>query len=273
MTDIRKTLVIIRGAGDLATGTAVRLHNSGFPVIMLDIGKPTVIRRTVAFAQALLTGQTEVEGIRARKCTGEDALRTALSGTVAVVEDPEGKLISELRPEVVVDAIIAKRNLGTCRDMAPLTIALGPGFKASDDVDAVIETKRGHTLGRIIYNGSAIPNTGIPGIIEGYGMERVMHSPCGGTFHAVCEIGDIVAAGQTVAYVDGPNGQIPVKTLISGKIRGMLFSGLEVTEGFKVADVDPRGEKTDHTTCSDKAMAIAGGVLEAVLHHLNRIRT
>lgn len=273
MTDIRKTLVIIRGAGDLATGTAVRLHNSGFPVIMLDIEKPTVIRRTVSFAQALLTGRAEVEGITARKCTEEDALQTALSDTIAVVDDPEGKLIYRLHPEVVVDAIIAKKNLGTCRDMAPLTIALGPGFKAPDDVNAVIETKRGHTLGRIIYNGSAIPNTGIPGIIEGYGKERVMHSPCAGTFHALCEIGDLVTAGQIVAYIDSLNGQIPVKTLISGKIRGMLFSGLEVPEGFKVADVDPRGEKADHTTCSDKALSIAGGVLEAIMHHLYGIRT
>lgn len=268
MTDIRNTLVIIRGAGDLATGTAVRLHNSGFPIIMLDIGKPTVIRRTVAFAEALLSGQAVIEGIQALRCTEENALQTALSGIVAVVEDPDGKLIHELHPEVVVDAIIAKKNLGTRRDMAPFTVALGPGFRAPDDVNAVIETKRGHTLGRIIYSGSAIPNTGIPGIIEGYGKERVMHSPCAGTFHALCEIGDLVTAGQTVAYVDGPSGQVPVKTQIAGKIRGMLFSGLEVTEGFKVADVDPRGEKADHTTCSDKAFSIAGGVLEAILHHL-----
>ncbi len=268
MVDIANTLIVIRGAGDLATGTAVRLHNAGFPVVMLEIAQPTVIRRTVAFAEALLSGQVVVEGITARKCTPEDALEAALSGIVAVVDDPKGKCIPVLRPEVVVDAILAKRNLGTTLDMAPLTIALGPGFEAGKDVDAVIETKRGHTLGRVIYSGSAIPNTGIPGIIEGYGKERVMHSPCAGTFRSVSAIGDLVQAGQIVAYVDTEDGQVPVKTEIAGKIRGMLFSGLPVTEGFKVADVDPRGERADHTTCSDKTLAIAGGVLEAVLHHL-----
>lgn len=268
MVDIVRTLVVIRGAGDLATGTAVRLHRAGFHVVMLDIAQPTVIRRTVAFAEALLSGTAVVEGIRAAKCSCTDALETALSGTVAVVEDPSGAIIPVLHPEVVVDAILAKRNLGTTRDMASLTIALGPGFEAGKDVDAVIETKRGHTLGRVIYSGTAIPNTGIPGIIEGYGKERVMHSPCAGTFRAVSEIGDIVSAGQIVAYVETADGQVPVKAEIAGKIRGMLFSGLSVTEGFKVADVDPRGEKADHTTCSDKTLAIAGGVLEAILHHL-----
>ena len=268
MVDIGRTLIVVRGAGDLATGTAVRLHNAGFPIVMLEIAQPTVIRRTVSFAEAMLSGQVVVEGITAMRCTPENALEVALSGTVAVVDDPDGKCIPVLRPEVVVDAILAKRNLGTTRDMAPLTIALGPGFEAGKDVDAVIETKRGHTLGRIIYSGSAIPNTGIPGIIEGYGKERVMHSPCAGTFRSVCEIGDLVQAGQIVAYVDTETGQVPVKTEIAGKIRGMLFSGLPVTEGFKVADVDPRGENADHTTCSDKTFAIAGGVLEAVLHHL-----
>ena len=270
MVDIGKTLVVIRGAGDLATGTAVRLHRAGFPVVMLDIAQPTVIRRTVAFAEALLSGTAVVEGIVGKKCGFSDALETALSGTIAVVEDPSGAIIPVLRPEVVVDAILAKKNLGTTIDMAPLTIALGPGFEAGKDVHAVIETKRGHTLGRVIYSGTAIPNTGIPGIIEGYGKKRVMHSPCAGTFVAVSGIGDIVAAGQTVAYVETPDGRVPVKTEIAGKIRGMLFSGLPVTEGFKVADVDPRGERADHTTCSDKTLAIAGGVLEAILHHLTR---
>ena len=268
MVDIGKTLVVIRGAGDLATGTAVRLHRAGFPIVMLDIAQPTVIRRTVAFAEALLSGEAVVEGIRAKKCSSDDARETALSGIIAVVEDPEGLIIPVLHPEVVVDAILAKRNLGTTRDMAPLTIALGPGFEAGKDVDAVIETKRGHSLGRVIYCGTAIPNTGIPGIIEGYGKERVMHTPCAGTFRAVSEIGDIVKAGQTVAYVETETGRVPVKTEIAGKIRGMLFSGLSVPDGFKVADVDPRGEKADHTTCSDKTFSIAGGVLEAILHHL-----
>ncbi len=270
MVDIKGTLIIIRGAGDLATGTAVRLHNAGFPIIMLEVAKPTVIRRTVAFAQAMLSGSTVVDGISAERCTFQNALDKALSGTVAVVEDPKGDLIAKLRPEIVIDAILAKRNLGTTRDMAPFTVALGPGFEAGKDVDAVVETKRGHSLGRVIYQGFAIPNTGIPGIIGGYGKERVMHSPSAGVFRSVCEIGDLVEKGQIVAYVDSKDGAVPVRTEIAGKIRGMLSSGLEIPEGFKVADVDPRGESADHTTCSDKALAIGGGVLETVMHHLVR---
>lgn len=262
--DIRKTLVIMRGAGDLATGVASRLHHAGFPIIMLDIPQPTVIRTTVSFAPALFTDSCTVEGIEAIKCDFENAYETALSGKIAVVADPEGKLISVLKPRILIDAILAKRNLGTSIDMAPCVIALGPGFTAGKDCHAVIETKRGHRLGSIIYSGSAIPNTGIPGIIGGYGKERVMHSPTSGVFHAVSKIGDLVEAGQTIAYVD----ETPVITTIAGKVRGMLTSGLVVPEHFKVADVDPRGAETDHTTISDKARAIGGGVLEAVMHSL-----
>lgn len=257
-------LIVIRGAGDLATGTALRLHNSGFPVIMLDIEKPTVIRRTVSFAQALFSGQTEIEGVKALRCTLENAERTARSGIIAVVADPGATILELTKPAVLIDAIIAKKNLGTNKSMAPFTVALGPGFEAGKDVDVVIETKRGHTLGKIIRTGCAIPNTGIPGIIGGYGKERVMHSPCSGVFYSDCRIGDIVKAGQTIGTVDGE----PVVTEISGKLRGLLANGLRVPEHFKLADVDPRGEDVDHTTVSDKARAIAGGVLEAVMNHL-----
>lgn len=255
-------LIVIRGAGDLATGTAIKLHNAGFPLIMLDIEKPTVIRRTVSFAQALFDGRTVVEDVTAVRCTADDALENARKGLVAVVADPQGLLIEKLRPDVVVDAIIAKKNLGTNRAMAPFTVALGPGFVAGVDVDVVIETKRGHTLGKIITRGSAIANTGIPGIIGGYGKERVMHSSCEGVFRSCRKIGDIVSAGDTIGYV----GETPVKTEIAGKLRGILSDGLYVPVHFKLADVDPRGEQTDHTTCSDKARTIAGGVLEAVMN-------
>ena len=257
-------LIVIRGAGDLATGTALRLHNCGFPVIMLDIEKPTVIRRTVSFAQAMFSGETEIEGVKALHCTTENAETTARSGIIAVVADPQATILETVRPAVLVDAIIAKKNLGTRRDMAPFTVALGPGFEAGKDVDAVIETKRGHTLGKVIREGSAIPNTGIPGVIGGYGKERVIHSPCCGVFRSDLEIGDLVEAGQTIGTVDG----IPVRTEIPGKIRGLLSNGLYVPEHFKLADVDPRGAATDHTTVSDKARAIAGGVLEAVMSYL-----
>jgi len=256
-------LIIIRGAGDLATGTAIKLHNAGFPLIMLDIEKPTVIRRTVSFAQALFDGRTVVEDVTAVRCSAEDALEKARKGLVAVVADPQGALIEKMHPDVVVDAIIAKKNLGTNKAMAPFTVALGPGFVAGVDVDAVIETKRGHTLGKIITKGSAIANTGIPGIIGGYGKERVMHSPCEGVFRSCRKIGDIVNAGDIVGYV----GETPVKTKIAGKLRGILSDGLYVPVHFKLADVDPRGEQTDHTTVSDKARTIAGGVLEVVMNH------
>jgi len=255
---------MIRGAGDLATGCAIRLHNAGFPVVMLEIERPTVIRRTVSFASSIFLGEMEVEGVRAVRCTTENALSTAQKGIIAVVADPECYLVSILKPTVLIDAIIAKKNLGTHRGQAPFTIALGPGFTAGEDVDVVIETKRGHNLGRIIQSGQASANTGIPGIVGGYGRERVIHSPCAGVFTGCRQIGDIVREGDVVGHVD----KVPVKTLISGKLRGLLADGLEVPQHFKLADVDPRGEQTDHTTCSDKARAIAGGVLEAVMHFL-----
>ncbi|MCR5761343.1 MAG: EF2563 family selenium-dependent molybdenum hydroxylase system protein [Sphaerochaetaceae bacterium] len=262
---IRDNLVIIRGAGDLATGVAIRLFRSGFPVIMLETEKPTVIRRTVSFAQAVFDGECRVEGICAVLTDPKYALAESESGCIPVVCDPEGKLIRKLKPRVVVDAILAKKNLGTTKDMAPFVVALGPGFTAGEDCHAVVETKRGHNLGRVIFKGSAEPNTGIPGIIGGYGKERVMKSPCAGLFRSVARIGDIVEPDTIVAYV----GDSPVITTIGGKVRGMLMDRMYVPEGFKVADVDPRGESTDHTTCSDKAMAIGGGVLEAIMNNLS----
>ena len=160
----------------------------------------------------------------------------------------------------MIDAVIAKKNLGTRIDMAPLTIALGPGFEAGRDVDVVIETKRGHNLGKIITGGYAEANTGVPGIIGGYGKERVIRSSASGVFKGVKTFGDIVEAGDVIAYV----GDAPQHTLISGMVRGMLHDGLEVCEGFKIADVDPRGSGVDYTSVSDKARCIAGSVLEVV---------
>lgn len=260
-----KTQIIIRGAGDLATGVAVKLFNCGFPIIMLESEKPTVIRRTVSFAEAMFSGRTVVEGIEAVK-TDIDKVQQNCTDKIQVVADTDGILIPKLKPQIVIDAIIAKKNLGTRIDMAPFVVALGPGFCAGTDCHAVIETQRGHKLGTIIYKGSAAPNTGIPGLVAGYGIERVMHSPCAGTFKAVNEIGDIVKAGDTVAYVD----KQPVVAKISGKVRGLLHDGLVVPEHFKVADIDPRGEEIDHSLCSDKARTIAGGVLEAILCFLNK---
>lgn len=274
----KNRLVVVRGAGDLATAVGIRLHNAGFDVIHLEAEKPTVIRRTVSFASALFDGSAEVEGVVARKCNAKDVLHVLDDGEVPVVVDPSCSILDTLSPVALVDAIIAKKNLGTSRSMAPFTVALGPGFEAGKDVDAVIETQRGHRLGVIIKHGCAAANTGVPGIIGGFGKERVMHSPAAGVFRPVASIGDIVEAGQTIAFVEsieeGANGdgaleRIPVVTPISGKVRGMLHEGLEVPVGFKVADVDPRGESTDHLTCSDKARAISGSVLEAIMGYLS----
>lgn len=269
----RSRLVVVRGAGDLATAVGIRLHNSGFDVVHLEVERPTVIRRTVSFASAMFDGIACVEGVVARKCDPSDILRVIDDGEIPVVADPECNVLGFLSPVALVDAIIAKRNLGTRIGMAPFTVALGPGFEAGKDVDAVVETQRGHRLGVVIKNGCAAQNTGVPGIIGGYGKERVMHAPCAGIFRPVSAIGDIVEADQTIAYVesrssDGVVESVPVVTAIAGKVRGMLHDGLEVPVGFKVADVDPRGEATDHLTCSDKARAISGSVLEAVMSFL-----
>lgn len=263
-SDIFNNLIVVRGAGDLATASIIRLHNSGFKVIALDIEKPTVIRRTVSFAQAMFDKQMTVEGVTAKLCDIDSVNKVHEEGFVPVVIDPEGEVIRRYKPTVVVDSIIAKKNLGTNRDMAPFTVALGPGFKAPDDVDCVIETARGHNLARLIYNGSASPNTGIPGNIAGFTTERVIHSPCEGIFRATKKIGDIVKKGDVIAYV----GETGVLASLDGMIRGLLHDDLYVPEHFKISDIDPRGENADYLTCSDKARALSGSVLEAVMHYI-----
>ncbi len=255
-------LVVIRGAGDLASGTAVKLHNSGYKVVMLDLPKPTVIRTNVSFAGALLndSGQITVEGITARKARSvSDALSIINDGNIPIMADPDGQTLRLFKPAVLVDGILAKQNLGTHRKMAPVTIALGPGFSAGEDVDAVVETCRGHNLARVIYQGEAEPNTGKPGTIMGYAEERVLRAPCAGQVTPAVAIGELVEEGQVVASVMSENGSQPVITRIGGKVRGMISAGSDVTKRFKIGDIDPRGASVDHTTVSDKARAIAGG--------------
>ncbi|WP_299014091.1 selenium-dependent molybdenum cofactor biosynthesis protein YqeB [uncultured Photobacterium sp.] len=259
----RNKLVMIRGAGDIATGVAIRLHNAGFKVVMTDIAQPTVIRCTVAFAQCLYGEPIEVEGIKAQKAiTTEDVFRILDNKQIPVLVDEECASIDKLKPTFLVDAILAKRNLGTKRGMAPITIALGPGFIAGEDCDAVIETNRGHQLGRVIYNGATQPNTGIPGNIAGYSHQRVLRAPCAGVMHNHVQLGDIIEEGDAIAHV----GDTPVIAPLSGMVRGLLNDGLTVTEGFKIGDIDPRGIEADFTTVSDKARAIGGSILEAMLH-------
>lgn len=260
---MKENLVIVRGGGDIATGTIVRLYNSGFKVAILEIEKPTVIRRTVAFAQGVYSGETEVEGIRARRVEApEEALEVISQGEIPIIIDKDAASIDVLEPEIVIDAILAKRNFGTHMDMAPIVIGLGPGFEAGKDVHAVIETNRGHNLGRVIYSGPAEANTGIPGNIGGFTKERVIWSPASGRVKNIKEIGDMVKKGEIIGYVNDTEVLAP----LDGVIRGLIIEGIEVTKGFKIGDVDPRGRREYCFTISDKARAIGGGVLEGILH-------
>ena len=262
-------MIIIRGAGDISTGTIHRIFRAGFPVLALESDHPSAIRRKVAFSEAVYDGTATVEEVTAIRIEQAGQAREMLAqGKVPLLVDPAGEAIRELKPDVVVDAILAKKNLGTTRDMAPLTIALGPGFEAGRDVDFVIETMRGHDLGRIISSGFAAANTGVPGMIGGYGTERVIHSPAAGIFRQRREIADEVMAGETIGTVETPEGEVPVVTVISGILRGIIREGYPVTKGFKLADVDPRmEEKQNCVTISDKARCIAGSVLEVICAH------
>lgn len=260
---IKDAIIAVRGGGDLATGTIHSLVSCGFKVIVLEIAKPTAIRRYAAFCEAMFSGQSAVENIVAKKVDNMADVRKCWHlGEVPMVEDEDGLWIDRLKPQIVVDAILAKKNLGTYKGMAPLTIGLGPGFTAGDDVDVVIETMRGHQLGRIITKGMAIPNTGIPGMVAGFAKERVIHSPAAGVMKNVAQITDIVKKGDIIAYV----GDVPVYATLDGVLRGLLRDGFEIPEGFKIADIDPRvSEQGNCFTISDKARTIAGGVLQAIL--------
>ena len=254
-------LVVIRGAGDIASGIALRLYRAGIRLVLTDLPNPTAVRRTVCFSEAIRLGEVQVEDVAGRLAhNSQEALELTKQGIVPVLADPEGACIAALKPDAVVDAILAKKNLGTHMDMAPAVIAVGPGFTAPVDCDAVVETMRGHFLGRVITQGSPQPNTGVPGIIAGYGKERVIHSPAAGVFRSDRAIGDIVSAGDVIGYA----GDTPMCTQIDGCLRGLLANGVQVTEGFKCADVDPRGDASYINYISDKATSVGGGVLEAL---------
>jgi xanthine dehydrogenase accessory factor len=256
-------LTLIRGAGDLASGIALRLYRSGMQVVMTDLPKPLAIRRTVAFSEAIVHGKTEVEGVRAERAeTAKQAMELVRAGKIAVLADPELDEARKVHPDVIVDAILAKKNTGTTIDDAPVVIGVGPGFTAGEDCHAVVETMRGHTLGRTIYRGSALPNTNIPGLIGGFAGERVLRAPKDGVFTPEREIGDTVRTGECVGFVDGAE----VLSTLDGVLRGLIAEGTQVFAGLKIGDVDPRSEKDYCFTASDKALAIGGGVLEAILH-------
>ena len=254
--------VAIRGAGDLATGIAFRLHRAGFEIAMTEIAEPLSVRRAVSFSQAVYEGRTQVEDLTAVLVRDEAGMKAAFrEKLVAVFVDPGTEIVRSLKPEILIDAVMAKRNTGTSLADAPLVIGVGPGFTAGCDCHAVIETQRGHTLGRLITEGSALPNTGVPGEVKGYTLERLLRSPADGVFEAVMSIGDMVKKGDILAFVD----TVPIRAEIDGILRGLLPSGVAVKRGVKAGDVDPRCEKSHCFTVSDKALAIAGGVLEAIL--------
>ena len=259
--------VMIKGAGDLASGVAHRLHRAGFELIMLELAKPLVVRRSVAFATAVYEGTMKVEEVEARLCQGLGEAKELLAkGLLPVIIDPQEKTRQKWEPEIFIDAILAKRNMGTTMDKASIVIGLGPGFIAGKDVHAVVETQRGHDLGKVYYTGSAAPDTGTPGEIAGFARERLLRAPATGVFTPQKELGDLVRQGDIIAMI----GEVPLRAEIDGLIRGLLHPGLEVQGGMKVGDIDPRGKDVDHLTISDKARAIGGGVLEAILHFSRR---
>lgn len=256
-------LVLVIGGGELGSAVSHRLARSGIRVAVTDLERPRCLRRNVCFAMALVEGGKDVEGVRARRAAGAgDAADLIAGGTIAVLAGDFNLLAPELKPDVLVDARMCKNGEGISRKMAPLVIGLGPGFAAGENADVVVETKRGHDLGRVIYEGRAHPDTGRPGDTMGFTEERVIRAPGSGSFRPAAEIGAMVRKGDLVGHV----GDLKIRAPIDGMVRGLVADGIEVTEGRKMGDVDPRGSAIDPSTISDRGRSVAGGVLEAVMH-------
>ena len=267
-------IAAIRGAGDLASGVALRLARCGFRVVMSELPEPLCIRRTVAFANAVFTGAASVEERRSRLVrTASEAAALWRNGEIPLLIDPTLDQVKRLNPEILIDARIMKSYRDdVSRDDAPFVVGLGPGFRAGENVDAVVETNRGHNLGRVIWDGEAEPNTGVPGLIRGEGAARVIKAPCDGVFHPLVEIGAAVEKGNPVAEIRNQllcGESAPITATIDGIVRGVLYAGLNVKSGLKVMDIDPRGNPAHCFSVSDKALSIAGGVLEAILTHFS----
>ena len=265
---LTELVIVIRGAGEMATGIACRLHRANFKRIsMLEIASPLAVRRQVSFCESVFERVVSVEGIEAVLVANEEELQQAwATGRIGVRVDPRGESIRRSRPDVFIDATLAKRNLGTTLTDAPLVIAMGPGFVAGEDCHLVIETNRGHDLGRLIASGAAEPNTGIPGDIGGFTKERVLRAPAAGVFASERRIGDPVRKGESVGRV----GTMEVAAQIDGVLRGLIRPGTVVGEGLKIGDVDPRGDAGYCPTVSEKTRALGGAVLEAILATYNR---
>lgn len=256
-------IIIVRGAGDIATGTIQKLYRAGFKVVALEGEKPTSIRRRVCLSEAIYEKEFQVEDVIGKRADSYEEIFSILDeNKVCVIQDISGDIINKIKPKAVIDATLCKKNIGTNKSMAPITIALGPGYIAGEDVDIVVETNRGHNLGRLIFQGPAAKNTGVPGIIEGYGIERVVYSPFEGKIKIIKDIGEIVEKGETICRV----GDNPIKASLTGVIRGMIRDGFYVKEGLKIADIDPRiDEKKNCDLISDKARCIGGAVLEGIM--------
>ncbi len=264
-------LVAVKGAGDLASGVMHRLARAGFAVMATELPEPTVVRRTVSFAEAVTQRTMTVEGVTARRADTLAAIGdTIAQGEIPIVVDLDGTMLRAVQPVVLVEATLSKRNTGITMNDAPIVIALGPGFEAGKDVYAVIETNRGHNLGRVYLEGCAEANTGVPGAIGGYTIERLLRAPTAGIIHDAREIGDMVRVGDTVAVIETADGaEKPVKAAITGILRGLLRDGLHVGDGMKVGDIDPRAAREHCFTISDKSRAVGGGVLEAIMYFLS----
>lgn len=255
-------LVLVKGGGDLGTGVGWRLHKSGFPVVVTEIANPLVVRRTVAFAGAVYEGEIAVEGVTAWKATDVDEARRFVEDEIIpVLIDPACESRLALNPAVIIDAIMAKKNTGTRLSDARFVIALGPGFTPGVDCHCVVETQRGHNLGRALWNSPAEPNTGRPGEIGGKSAERVLRAPCDGIVVGARRIGDSVTGGEIIARVN----DVGVPSPFDGILRGLVHDGLSVKIGAKIGDVDPRARREHCFTISDKALAVGGGVLQAIL--------
>jgi len=264
---LHEIIIAVKGAGEMASAVAWRLHMSNFrKILMLETDYPLAVRREVSFCEAVHEGEKEVEKVKAVRVQKPDEIKPCWQkNEIAVVVDPQWQMLKAIQPEVVVDAVLAKKNLGTQLNEAPLVIGLGPGFYATKDVHLVIETNRGHNLGIIITSGEAEPNTGTPGAIGGFTEERVLRAPGDGKFQSVRNIGDRVNKNEILGSVAG----IEVRARIAGVLRGLIRPNSQVTRGLKIGDIDPRGEASYCFTISDKARAIGGSVLEAILRSYN----
>jgi len=263
--DLSKTNIIIKSGGDIASGVAWRLHQCGMKILITEIPQPLAVRRTVAFCEAVYRKETIVEGVKA--CLIDDVSKASEvwdRGRIPVLVDPDCRARGLIKPWVLVDAILAKTNLGTTKDDAPLVIAVGPGFRAGVDADYVVETNRGHRLGRLLLEGGAEPNTGKPGAVMGITVDRVLRAPDHGEWRNDLDIGDFVKKGDQIGTVNG----IPVKAGIDGVIRGMIHPGVSVQKGLKIGDIDPRGIREHCFSISEKALAVGGGVLEGILRFM-----